>query len=107
MSELHLVANGITDAGIKALAVEMYSAPLLCVLSLGSSVGGNDIGDEGALALAAALRQDAGRPIVVNLLCNRRITRVGAEALMAASAQNRPGGGTVIKHDWLGSHRQS
>lgn len=107
MSELHLVANGITDAGVKALAVEMYSAPLLCVLSLGSSVGGNDIGDEGALALAAALRQDAGRPIVVNLLCNRRITRVGAEALMAASAQNRPGGGTVIKHDWLGSHRQS
>ena len=84
LAELQLVANGIGDSGLAAMAAHLHGMPSLRKLTLGSSIGGNDIGDEGVLELAQALRLNGSRELSINLKSNPRITRAGIDALTSA-----------------------
>ena len=81
--ELHAVANDVGDAGLTAIAEHLHFVPLLRVLMLGSAVGGNHIGGEGAHALAQALRLNAGRALTINLRGNP-LSADGVNAMRSA-----------------------
>ena len=65
--ELFLVGNQISAEGVAALAEQLYLAPKLRTLALGSSSGGNRVGDVGARALVDALREQPRRTGVLTI----------------------------------------
>ena len=91
LQELHASANTIGSAGLAALAAQLNAAPQLRVLALGSSSGGNLVGDEGAEALAQALGTTEARAygqLTINLK-NNRLTPAG-EALLDEAERAHP-----------------
>ena len=88
LEELMLQGNHIADGGVTALCGALLLPAVqpkpLRVLSLGSTTGGNAVGDAGAVALAQAF--DALRlPAIEKLgLDYNSISDGGAEALLAA-----------------------
>ena len=70
LRELHLAANNVGDAGAAAIAGALHSAPRLKTLVFGTSLGGNAIREEGALALAKGLRSNGGRAFALSLRSN-------------------------------------
>jgi len=90
LREVHLAANDVADVGVSALAAELHNAPLLCVLGLGSAIGGNRVGDDGAHALCSALRLNAGRTFALHLKCNTLLTAAAADALRQAERDCTP-----------------
>ena len=71
---LYAAGNQIGSPGLAALAAQLGHAPKLCMLGFGSSSGGNRIGDDGAHALAEALRSLRSRrwagTLTINLKTN-------------------------------------
>lgn len=83
LRELHASANTIGDAGLAALAAQLNAAPRLQVLALGSSSGGNLVGDDGARALVLALGAMEARAhgkLTINLK-NNKLTPAGEAVL--------------------------
>ena len=70
LRDLHAAANQIGSTGLAALAAELHAAAELRTLTLGSSLGGNLVGDEGAAALDRALRMNGLRSLTVVLKNN-------------------------------------
>jgi len=70
LRDLHAAANQIGSTGLAALAAELHAAAELRTLTLGSSLGGNLVGDEGAAALDRALRMNGLRNLTVVLKNN-------------------------------------
>ena len=64
--------------------------PNLVLLYLGGPLGGNLVSDEGADALAAALRMNTGRAITVHLANNPHISPSAAERLLQAARDCGP-----------------
>jgi len=90
LREVHARANNIGSVGLNALARELHEVPNLVLLYLGGPLGGNLVSDEGADALAAALRMNTGRAITVHLANNPHISSSAAERLLQAARDCGP-----------------
>ena len=90
LREVHARANKIGSVGLNALARELHQVPNLVLLYLGGPLGGNLVSDEGADALAAALRMNTGRAITVHLANNPHISSSAAERLLQAARDCGP-----------------
>ena len=87
LRQLDLHSNRIGDRGASALADALGHAPALTSLCLGSAVGGNVIGDAGALRLVQALRTLSGRELQLSLRSNPTLSPAGADALRAVARE--------------------